>query len=181
MIEFDRIWAMPNHLTFKIKPISDLLKFEVLSGKWIDPFSNDSYIKKISHAEIVTNDINPACNSDHHLDAVDFLKLFEDSSLDGVLYDPPYCYDKETQLFTKDGWKYFEELTEKDIVATLNVKTNMLEYQKPEEIIKKKYKGEMICINSQSINLLVTPNHKMWVKNNFGQFILQLSGFFPVV
>ena len=114
MIEFDRIWAMPNHLTFKIKPISDLLKSEVISGKWIDPFSNDSYIKKISHAELITNDINPACNSDHHLDAVEFLKLFEDLSLDGVLYDPPYSLRQVSECYKGFGYEVTQETTRAD-------------------------------------------------------------------
>ena len=33
----------------------------------------------------VTNDLNMAYDTDYHMDALDFLKMFDDSSVDGVL------------------------------------------------------------------------------------------------
>lgn len=88
-----------------------------------------------------------------------------------VLYDPHYCYDGETDVLTQSGWKNIKEINYEDIIATLNTDTNTLEYHKPIEIIKTKYKGNMISIDSQNINLLVTPNHRCYVKNSFyGKF-----------
>lgn len=76
---------MPNKHTFEIKPIKDLIeKYLVADGVVIDPFANKSKIANI------TNDLNPEFNTDYNLDALDFLKLFKDSSVDMVLYDPPY-------------------------------------------------------------------------------------------
>jgi len=90
----ERVWAMPNKWTFKIKPIAELLKEEMSGGIWVDPFAG-----KHSPAA-VTNDLNPGLETDYHMDAADFLKMFGDESVDGVLYDPPYsqrqakeCYD----------------------------------------------------------------------------------------
>lgn len=90
----DRIWAMPNKWTFTIKPIAELLKEEINDGLWIDPFAGEH-----SPASI-TNDLNPDRPTTHHMDALAFLKTFDDNSVDGVLYDPPYsprqvkeCYD----------------------------------------------------------------------------------------
>lgn len=91
----ERKWSMPNRNTFLIKPIKELLESEISNKElWIDPFANTSKIAKI------TNDLNPDFDTDYHLDALDFLKLFDDNSVDGVLYDPPYsmtqvkrCYD----------------------------------------------------------------------------------------
>lgn len=80
-----RQWAMSNPCTFSIKPIKELLKKEVLVGEiWADPFARDSKIATI------TNDLNPMCDTNYHLEALEFLKLLEDNSVEGVLYDPPY-------------------------------------------------------------------------------------------
>lgn len=74
-IKFQRIWAMPNKNTFEILPIKKLLTEEVdLKNFWIDPFANKNKIAT------VTNDLNTEFNTDYHLDALDFLKLFEDNS-----------------------------------------------------------------------------------------------------
>lgn len=90
----DRIWAMPNKWTFKIKPINQLIQEELTDGLWVDPFAGE-----YSPASI-TNDINPNRKAMYHMDALQFLKMFDDNSVDGVLFDPPYsprqvkeCYD----------------------------------------------------------------------------------------
>lgn len=90
----ERKWAMPNRWTFKIKPIADLLREEMGGGIWVDPFAGEH-----SPANI-TNDLNPERPTMYHMDAIDFLRTFEEDSVDGVLYDPPYsqrqvkeCYD----------------------------------------------------------------------------------------
>ena len=82
-MEINRIWAMPNSKKFNIKPIRNLIE-KYKNVKIIDPFSNQSKIATI------TNDIDTQYDTDYHLDALDFLKMFEDNSIDMVLYDPPY-------------------------------------------------------------------------------------------
>ena len=151
---------MPNSRTFSIKPIEELIH-KYAYGKIIDPFANSNKLATI------TNDLDTQYNTDYHMDALDFLKMFEDESIDTVLYDPPYCYDGETDVFTSNGWKNIKEISKEDILATLNTDSNLLEYHKPIEVIKKKYTGNMISIDSQSINMLVTPNHRCYVKNSF--------------
>ncbi len=97
-ISLSRTWAMPNRFTFKIKPIKELLQKYVGNGKnWADPFANEN-----SPAEH-TNDINPVLNTKYHLDAVEFLKLFDDNSLDGVLLDPPYSHHQITISYKDCG------------------------------------------------------------------------------
>lgn len=89
----ERKWAMPNRWTFRIKPIKELLEQEV-DGDFIDPFAGMTSPAKI------TNDLNPAAPTAYHMDALEFLRMFDTGSVDGVLYDPPYsprqvreCYD----------------------------------------------------------------------------------------
>jgi hypothetical protein len=75
-----------------------------------------------------------------------------------------YCYDKETEILTDKGWKYFKDLDKTEKIATLNLKTNLVEYYKPFKYIKNYFKGELIYEKTKRMNLLVTPNHRMLIK-----------------
>lgn len=98
-IRFERIWSMPNKNTFEIAPIKTLLQEEVdLSKYWIDPFANRNKIASI------TNDLNDKYDTDYHLDALDFLKMFGDRSVDGVLYDPPYSPRQVSECYNDVGY-----------------------------------------------------------------------------
>ncbi len=98
-MKLERIWSMPNSETFTIKPINDLLKQEMQFGTWLDPFARNSQLSTLT-MKVITNDLNPSCNTDYHMEATEFLKQFDDNSIDGVLFDPPYsprqvkeCYE----------------------------------------------------------------------------------------
>ena len=58
------------------------------NGITIDPFANKNRIASI------TNDLDAQYDTDYNLDAIEFLKLFNDKSVDMVLYDPPFSPDK---------------------------------------------------------------------------------------
>ena len=79
----NRQWHMPNKHTFDIKPIGQLIE-KYNHGFSIDPFANKNRIAT------VTNDLDKSFDTDHNLDALDFLKLFDDNQVDTVLFDPPY-------------------------------------------------------------------------------------------
>lgn len=78
------------------------------------------------------------------------------------------CYDDQTEVLTKSGFKLFKNLLYDDEIATLNKDTNNLEYQLPSEIQSYDYNGEMYNIDSRRINLSVTPNHRIYVKKQHG-------------
>ena len=63
----------------------------------IDPFANDSKVAEL------TNDLSTEFNTDYHMDALDFLKIFKDNSLDGVLYDPPYSNRQVSECYKGVG------------------------------------------------------------------------------
>lgn len=73
------------------------------------------------------------------------------------------CYDDQTEVLTKDGWKYFPDLSYEDEIATLNKDNDHLEYQKPTDIIVYKYKGKMYNLQNRGVDLCVTPNHNLYV------------------
>lgn len=87
----NRVWCMPNKNTFSIKPIKELIEkyiSEVKNGNSksiiIDPFANKSKLADI------TNDLDTQYDTTYHMEALDFLKMFDDESADMVLWDAPY-------------------------------------------------------------------------------------------
>lgn len=95
---------MPNKNTFAIKPIKELIKNNLVKGTVIDPFANNNIIKdSMTGINYITNDLDEQYNTDYHLDALDFLKLFENSSIDMVLYDPPYSPRQVSECYKALG------------------------------------------------------------------------------
>lgn len=104
---------MPNSNTFQINPIKKMLgRYVFENDVWIDAFANSSKIASI------TNDLNPNYDTDFHLDAVDFFKRFEDESVDGVLYDPPYSLRQVSECYKGVG----KEVTSKDTQSSWRTK-----------------------------------------------------------
>lgn len=81
------------------------------------------------------------------------------------------CYDEETEILSQNGWKHFCELKDDDIVATINPDTLKFEWQKPTRIIVENYSGKMIHFHGRrNFDLLVTPNHKLFVNRSKTRF-----------
>jgi hypothetical protein len=107
-IKISRQWAMPNSSTFSIKPIEEFI-FRIISEykdkqtsydniKIIDPFCNG----RTDIADI-NNDLDSSKNADYHMDALDFLKIFDTNSIDGVLFDPPYSPRQVSECYKSLG------------------------------------------------------------------------------
>lgn len=116
-MKFNRIWAMPNKWTFKIKPIAKLIYSYVGDGEgWIDPFAGEN-----SPAEI-TNDLNPVRPAKFHLHAKDFAQTLS-GTYKGVLFDPPYSLRQTKECYEGIGYTMSQEDTQvfpnniKDLLA----------------------------------------------------------------
>jgi len=72
------------------------------------------------------------------------------------------CYDTNTEILTRAGWKKYNQITFDDEIATLNTRGE-IEYQKPQDIIIYHYKGKMLRIKSKNVDLLVTPDHWLYI------------------
>lgn len=99
---FSRVWAMPNHQTFLIPPIRDMVH-RLLSRS---PVSVDPYAGNSSLATL-TNDLNPKTSATYHMDAVDFLNALARKNViaDLILYDPPYSPRQIARCYAGFGRK----------------------------------------------------------------------------
>ena len=104
-MKINRVWAMPNKNTFDIKPINDLIN-KYAFGTIIDPFANKNKIGTI------TNDLDEQYDTNYHMDALDFLKMFKDETIDTVLYDPPFSPRQVSECYKKLGKSVNMETTQ---------------------------------------------------------------------
>lgn len=74
-----------------------------------------------------------------------------------------FCYDSETEILTRDGWRKFIDLHGDEEVATRSP-AGEFQWQQPVHYVHQPYDGEMIRFKSNRVDLLVTPNHRMLVK-----------------
>ena len=123
-ILFNREWCMPSHATFTIRPIQKLInKYYKIDSTCLNPFAYKSDYG-------ITNDVNPKLKTDYHLDATEFLELWDDESIDLVLYDPPYT---PTQL--KEHYEVYPES------KVLYYTTNNSYWSKQKDTIARIVKG----------------------------------------
>ena len=77
------------------------------------------------------------------------------------------CYHPNTDVLTDNGWKSITELSLQDKIATLQ-QGDTLEYHNPTALQEYDFNGNMYSIKSNQIELLVTPNHRMYVGSRDG-------------
>lgn len=79
-----------------------------------------------------------------------------------MVADKIHCLTMDHEVLTYAGWKYFDQITMDDQIATL--KDEKLVYDKPIELLYyPDFEGKLYHIKTQQIDLQVTDNHRMWV------------------
>ena len=74
-----------------------------------------------------------------------------------------YCYSDDTEVFTKDGWKLFQDCSKDEVFASRKIGTKEFEWQKATGHFRFRYDGNLTHFHGQSTDILVTPNHRMLV------------------
>ena len=82
------------------------------------------------------------------------------------------CLDEKTKILTNEGLKRWDEI--KPGMRTLSLsQQGTIEENKIDKVVSQKYSGPMFQIKTRSIDMLVTPNHKMVIQlsNNSAKII----------
>jgi thymidylate synthase (FAD) len=97
------------------------------------------------------------------------IELKKHSSIDGKIdFIKPlmangHCYDEKTEVLTSRGFVKWSEVTHFDKLASVDPNTRkFIGFETPIQLIKQHYSGEMIHFLNNQIDLLVTPNHKIY-------------------
>jgi dTDP-glucose 4,6-dehydratase len=83
------------------------------------------------------------------------------------------CYDEATRALTTEGFKTYDQIKEGDLVFSLNPKTQEIEIKPVEKVIVQHYKGKMLHFKNKRVDLLVTPNHNMFILNTKKRLIVE--------
>jgi hypothetical protein len=93
-------------------------------------------------------------------------RVFSGLGISAVDMGEGECYDEHTQTLTENGFKFhwaIDHKTEK--IATFNFDTRKIEFHIPNSKYEGFYSGPMVKIKNDYVDLLVTPEHDMWVWN----------------
>lgn len=99
---FSRHFQMANADTFSMPIVGDWVKFRLAKSKVsIDPFARNK--RWATH----TNDLNPATEAEHHMEALDFLTKLRDDGIraDLIIFDPPYNTAQAKECYQSFGYE----------------------------------------------------------------------------
>lgn len=124
----ERVFAMPNHKTFEIKPIKELINKERIAGEFLDlfPYPYDK-------------------------DALELAKSIKDNSIWFLLYDPPYSQRQLFEMYKKLGKDlqsnaaYFKEL-DKEIDRIMTPKGKVIRFAWNSKRISKNFEIKRILL-----------------------------------
>jgi phosphoribosylamine-glycine ligase len=75
------------------------------------------------------------------------------------------CYDEETEVLTRAGWKFWRDVSMSDEIASLQDGKTV--FERPSEVVSYDYVGPMVCWENQTLDICVTPNHNMYVNSQW--------------
>ncbi len=81
-----------------------------------------------------------------------------------LMRDRHGCYDDKSEVLTANGWKQWPLVDGSELFATLS-RDGRLEYQPALRTVHREHKGHMIGFNGMSLDMLVTPDHRVLVSS----------------
>ena len=87
--------------------------------------------------------------------------LFSNKSL---IHAEGPCLDPETEILTEKGFKKYWEVEDGEKIGTFNKDTEELEYQHFKNRIVRDFEGDLISFQTSKLDMVTTPNHRMWVQ-----------------
>jgi DNA-directed RNA polymerase beta subunit len=144
---------------------------DIIIGKCMPNKSGNSTTYKDNSVPLTTNEkgyIDRNCYNDNYFktvngDGYSFCKVRIRSDRTPVIGDKFACYSDDTEVLTDDGWIRFPDLRKSHKVASMVGEE--LVYQYPTEVQEYDFEGDMYCVDSNQVKLLVTPNHRMYVSH----------------
>ncbi len=79
------------------------------------------------------------------------------------------CYSEDTEFLTQVGWKNIHQYEQGDKIATVNPDSADIEFHVPSRKFQNEYNGNMVHFKTKQIDMLVTPNHRMWYSRQTGK------------
>ena len=75
------------------------------------------------------------------------------------------CYSSDTEVLTDKGWSYWNMVNKDTVLAAYDATTGVVNFEKPSAIQRWDYEGKMYHLEGQSLDFLVSPDHRMIVQS----------------
>lgn len=147
---------------------------DIMIGKVspIQPTGNNNKVYKDS-SEIFKSNVNGVIDRVHtgiyNSDGYEMYNVRVRMERTPVIGDK-FCLTPEHEVLTNEGWISIDKITKTHKVYILNPETNKMYFDNPLEIHIFDYDsnidGKLYELKNKSVELTVTPNHRMWVKEN---------------
>jgi len=128
--------------------------------------ANDPNLTVVSHHALDINWIGAAWKIQNISEDIEYVGK---EILDGLMLNQALlngemsCHDEKTLTLTDSGFKSYDNITSDDKIACYNPETKRMEYHNYIHKHVYDHDGDMIQFNTDKIDILVTPNHRMWV------------------
>jgi hypothetical protein len=109
----------------------------------------------------------------------EFIILRVNQALRKQMFDLSYfCFSSDTEILTEEkGWVKFPDLAGDERVATRS-RSSELEWQLPNHFNDQPYDSDLLHFKSDTVDLLVTPNHRMLVAEHQGAWHIERADAF---
>jgi len=85
----------------------------------------------------------------------------------------PNCFTPDAEVLTKNGWKFWPDVTMEDEICTLI--DGEISYERPSKITNEPFDGSLIGWSSSFTDILVTPGHNMYVTDSHGRYDMRFE------
>jgi len=94
------------------------------------------------------------------------------------------CFDAETEILTRDGWKRYTNVEVGDLTLAINPENREIDWKRITHKFVKDYKGKMVRIGAvkkkhSAVDVLVTPDHRLLV-NTYGGLRIVRADSIPI-
>ena len=76
----------------------------------------------------------------------------------------PNCYEKDTEVYTDNGWKLFKDVDDNDLILSMNPQNHETEFIPFNKKIEYHHKGEMYHIYNKWFDMQITPEHDVYTE-----------------
>jgi hypothetical protein len=78
-----------------------------------------------------------------------------------------HCFTPDVEVLTNNGWRTFDHVLDTDLIGTCNLMTGNFEFQKIDsKFVKNDYCGDIITFLTKDIDISVTPEHNMALRDH---------------
>jgi DNA-directed RNA polymerase II subunit RPB2 len=134
---------------------------------------NSATMKANEQGFIDRNGANDKYFTNTNGDGYSFAKVRIRSDRTPTVGDKFSCYTPDHEVLTTRGWISIDKVSKQDKIACLV--NDQLVYDYPLEVQSYEFEGELYKVESNQVKLLVTDNHRMYVKTRSGPFRMELA------